>query len=316
MFSTLRKINPVFILIIVPLIWGVNFTIMKVGLQSLSPMPYNTSRLIVATIISWILVYVFKAYKKINVKDIRKILLVSILGFAIPQIGITLGVNLTTAGNSSLIMSLIPISVLIINVSLDKEQVHKWAIRGIIISFIGVILVILGSGNGLHISTSDLKGVAVILVAQFFAGFFTVFSKPLVEKYSPYQIIAYAMTVSALLFFIISFRSMGNVNWLLLSSPAWLSIIYSGIFALAVGNSIWVWAVKKIGPTKTAVYNNLTPVFAIITGCVFLHESFGWFQLIGAFIILVGLYITQKSKVPVESFVQCNVNPVKCDCHV
>ncbi len=299
MFSKLRQINPVIILVSVPFFWGINFTVMKVGLQSLAPMSFNTSRLIIASILSWILVWAFKAYKPMAWSDMPAIFSVSVLGFAIPQIGITWGVNYTTAGNSSLIMALIPISVLLINVILGKEAVNKWGIRGIILSFIGVILVILGSGSGLKISSSDLIGVTILLVAQFFAAYFTVFSKPLVEKYSPYQVIAYAMTISSLLFLLISVRSLADINWIQLPGSAWVSILYSGIFALAAGNCIWVWAVKKIGSTKTAVFNNLTPVFAIITGCFFLQETFGWSQLAGAFVILIGLIITQrKQRIP------------------
>lgn len=296
MLTKVRLLNPVLILVIVPFIWGINFTVMKVGLQSLAPMAYNTSRLIIATIVSWVFVYNLKAYKKVAFNDIPAILLVSIIGFAVPQIGITLGVSYTTAGNSSLIMALIPISVLLINVILGKETVHKWSIIGIILSFIGVVLVVLGTGSGFSISRSDLMGVSILLFAQFFAAYFTVFSKPLVERYSPYQVIAYAMTISSLLFLVISYKSLSGVSWTILPSSAWFSILYSGIFALAVGNCIWVWAVKKIGSTKTAVFNNLTPVFAIVTGCIFLQETFGLSQLAGAFVILIGLIITQKEQ--------------------
>lgn len=294
--SPSRNINPRIILAIVPVIWGVNFTVMKVGLQSLSPIPYNTSRLLVATIICWILVWSLKAYQKVELKDWQPIIVTSLLGFALPQVGITLGVNLTTAGNSSLILSLIPLSVWTINLFLGRETINRTITAGIFISFIGVTLIVLGTGNGFTISKSDLLGILIIFGSQFCCAYYTVFSKPLVDKYSPYQVIAYTMTISTLVFTIISFGSLTNISWTKLPSSAWYSIIYSGIFALAVGNFIWVWAVREIGSTRTAVFSNVTPIFAIATGCIFLHESFRLFQFIGAAIILTGLIMTQRAQ--------------------
>lgn len=296
MTSKSHTIDPRIILLSVPLIWGINFTAMKIGLQSLTPLAYNTSRLIVATVVSWIIVLSLKAYQKVDPTDWQAIIITSLLGFALPQIGITIGVNLTTAGNSSLIMALIPVSVWIINLFLGREIVTKWATRGVFLSFSGVLLIILGTDSGLSISTSDLLGIVVLLGSQFCCAYYTVFSKPLVEKYSPYQVIAYTMTISTLVFIIISFRSLVEVTWAGLPSSAWLSIFYSGILALAAGNFIWVWGIREIGSTSTAVFTNVTPIFAILTGCIVLKESFGLIQIIGAVIIFTGLIITQKAQ--------------------
>ncbi|NLB87778.1 MAG: DMT family transporter [Syntrophomonadaceae bacterium] len=296
MTSKSPTIDPRIILLAVPVIWGINFTVMKIGLQSLSPLTYNTSRLIVATFISWILVFILKSYQKVEPADWQAIIVTSLLGFALPQIGITIGVSLTTAGNCSLIMSLIPVSVWIINSFLGQEIVTKWATRGVFLSFSGVFLIILGTGSGLSISSSDLLGIVIILGAQFCCAYYTVFSKPLVEKYSPYQVIAYTMTISTLVFIIISFSSLVNVTWTELPSSAWLSIFYSGILALAAGNFIWVWGVREIGSTSTAIFSNVTPIFAILTGCIVLKESLGMIQIIGAIIILTGLVITQRAQ--------------------
>ena len=183
MTSKSHTIDPRIILLSVPLIWGINFTAMKIGLQSLTPLAYNTSRLIVATVVSWIIVLSLKAYQKVDPTDWQAIIITSLLGFALPQIGITIGVNLTTAGNSSLIMALIPVSVWIINLFLGREIVTKWATRGVFLSFSGVLLIILGTDSGLSISTSDLLGIVVLLGSQFCCAYYTVFSKPLVEKY-------------------------------------------------------------------------------------------------------------------------------------
>jgi drug/metabolite transporter (DMT)-like permease len=77
---------------------------------------------------------------------------------------------------------------------------------------------------------------------------------------------------------------------------AWLSTLYSGVFALCFANFLWIWGVGIIGSAKAALYNNLPPVFAVAAGYLLLGESFGLLQLAGAAIIFGGLYLTRTRK--------------------
>jgi len=269
---------------------------MKMGLKSLPPMTFNTSRLLVATVLCWIIVYALKVNKRVASEDWPGIIMISLFGFALPQIGITLGVNLTSAGNSALIMALVPISVWIINRFLYNEDMNRWITLGVFLSFLGVVFVILGTGQGIHVSKSDLTGILMLLGSQFGAAYFTVSSGSLVEKYSQYQVIAYCMTISSIVFMVLSPGGLIQTNWSALPGTAWFSIVYSGVFALAAGNFIWVWAVKEVGSTRTAVFNSLTPLFAILTGYIFLGEKFRLLQFVGAAVILAGLIMTQKGQ--------------------
>ena len=93
------------------------------------------------------------------------------------------------------------------------------------------------------------------------------------------------MTISTLVFIIISFRSLVEVTWAGLPSSAWLSIFYSGILPWQQETSFGYGVLEKSAGTSTAVFTNVTPIFAILTGCIVLKESFGLIQIIGAVII-------------------------------
>lgn len=290
--------NPLVIglsLLAVTAIWGANFTVMKLGLQELSPLVFNTTRLVVSAAAAWMCVGVMKIYRTMTPEDRRAVLVLGILGFALPQVCITLGVSLTAAGNCSIIMALIPVSVLILNRLTGMEKSSPKMAAGIAVSLSGVVLIVLGSSAGLSISAADIKGVLVMLAAQFLCAYFTVYSRPLMEKYHPFQIIAWLLSVAAVFFAAVTLPQLLAADWREVTVRGWSSVAYSGILALALGNLVWGWGIKVLGSTRIAVFNNITPIFAVVTAWLVLGESFSLLQFGGALVIVVGVQFTQKA---------------------
>lgn len=284
------------ILVFVTFLWGINPTIMKIGLIRIPPVPYNALRMFFAVIASWIVVMICGSYQKIERVDLKKLFFISLFGFFIFQLCFTIGVNMTTAGNASLILGTLPITVALINKFLGTEDITYKMVIGIILAVLGVVLIIMGSNKSFGLSKNHIKGGILLLIAQISYAYFTVFSKEVAKKYSNSLVTAYIVTITTILFTAVSFKSIISIDWIDIPIVAWLSNVYSGVFAICIGNFLWVFAVQKIGSTKTSLYNNLPPVFAIITGYIFLGESFGFIQFIGAITIFIGLYITKNNK--------------------
>lgn len=282
------------VLFIVAIIWGINPPIMKLGLYDLPPMPYNTVRMIIATVIAWIFLWLSGTHRPYEKIDRKKLYSVSILGFFVFQLFFTVGVYRTTAGNASFTLSLLPVSVLIINKLFHIEKITKPALIGVVMSISGILLIVLGSGNEFSLTNDHMIGTLFLLLAEVGYGYYTVFSKDLLKKYSVYQVTAYLMTITTALFILVSIPSLMEVHWLTIPLTAWLSTLYSGIFALCVGNFIWIWGTGRIGSTKAAMYNNLAPVFAVISAYFLLGETFGLLQIIGAAGIFGGIYVTRN----------------------
>lgn len=282
------------ILLLVSFIWGINPTIMKVGLLYLPPMPYNAVRMLIALLFSWLMLSMSKTYKPFERQDIKLMLLVGAAGFFIFQLTFTFGVQNTTAGNSSLLLALVPASVAIINKLFKIEDISTRMVLGIGMSLFGVILIVVGSGKEFSTSGNHLFGACMMLIAQFAYGYYSVFSKPLLSKYSTYQVTAYMVTIAAALFVPVALPSLIPIEWNEVPLIAWFSVLYSGVFAICMGNFLWMWAIGKIGSTRTALYNNLSPIFAVATGYIFLGEGFGWLQFFGAVVIFWGMYLTRQ----------------------
>ncbi len=282
------------VLVLVTLIWGLNMPIMKIGLLSLPSMPYNAARMLCALAATLIISLLTKKYRPVAREDIKPILLISVIGFFVFQLFLTAGVQKTAAGNASLIMALLPVSVAIINKVCKIEEITRQALAGIIVSLSGVVLIIAGSGKEVSFEPEHLSGALLLLAGQASYGYYTVFSKDLLAKYSTYQLTTYVVLISTVLFCLTAWPSIMATDWRHVPLAGWASIVISGVFALCICNFLWFWGVGKIGSIKASIFNNLAPVFAIIGSYVLLGETFSLLQFVGAAIIFFGLNLARK----------------------
>jgi len=283
-------------LLFVSFLWGLNPVIMKIGLKYVEPFTFNLVRICLSAVFSWIFLFISKSYKKVERKDYKDILLISILGFFIFQYFYALGVKMTTSGNVGLILAFLPICVAIISRIFKIEKISREMVTGIVLSIIGVVFVILGGGNSINIFDQHILGSLLTFIAVFSYGYYTVFSKRLAQKYSRYQIIPYTLTICTLAFIPLSYKELLEVNWKAIPMAFWLACFYSGVLSISLANIIWIWGIEKIGSTKTSVYNNFTPIFALIGGYIILKETLKPLQFIGIPIVFLGLYLTRAEK--------------------
>ena len=284
------------VLAFVAFLWGINPPAMKIGLLYVDPMPYNAIRMLVALLVGWVVLKRMTSWQPLRRED-WKIILISSLGFFFFQLFFTEGVQLTTAGNSSLILGCLPVSVAIINHFHGFESISRITMIGILVSLTVVVVMVTGTGKEINLTGEHSIGALMLLIAQMSYGYYTVFSRQLLSTYSAYQITAYILLNSTGLFVLVSLPSIAATDWQSVPWSGWASILYSGLFPLCLGNCLWIWGIGILGSTKASLYNNLPPVFSVTIGYLFLGESFGWLQFIGAVIIFLGLYITKNKKV-------------------
>jgi len=277
-------------LFFVSFVWGLHPAVMKIGLVSLPFVAYNALRMLLAAPVLWLVVFATGRYRPLAREDVKAVLLISLAGFFAFQMLFVSGVERTTAGNASLIGCLLPVAVAVINRVWRIEPLSRATAAGIAASLAGVALIVAGSGKEVSLAGRNLLGALLLLGSQFCYGYYTVFSRPLLDRYSPYQVTAWVVTVSAVLFAGIALPDFLAISWGEVPPAAWLSVAYSGVVAMCVGNLLWVWGVGRIGSARTSLFNNVSPVFAVASGYLLLGEEFGLLQLAGAVVIFWGVY--------------------------
>lgn len=220
---------------------------------------------------------------------------VGLLGNALYQILFVIGLDLTTSGVSSLLIGTIPVWAALLAMALKLEQLTRQTWIGIVIAFVGVVLVALGGDNGTGTdqpAKNALMGNALTLLAAVCWAGYTVFSKDLLERYSALRVSALGLLLGVPGLWLSALSDVVAQDWRAVSPAAWGGIFYAGFISIALAYLIWSMGVQRLGAARTAVFNNLVPVVTFALAFAILHEPIAWLQIMGGVIVLAGVWHT------------------------
>jgi drug/metabolite transporter (DMT)-like permease len=137
------------LLLMMSLVWGVNFTVVKTALTEFSPLSLNSVRFGLASLFLLIFLWLLERDLSFHREDIGRLVLLGLIGHTIYQLCFIHGIARTTASNSSLILATVPIFVALLSSILGVERVERKVWQSVILSFIGILLITQGAGRAL-----------------------------------------------------------------------------------------------------------------------------------------------------------------------
>ena len=216
-----------FLMLLVVVIWAVNFLFVKQALSELPPLVFNGIRLMVAALALLLFAAAGGENLKIEKKDIWAIIVLGVIGNTFYQIFFILGFNLTTASNTSVILAMTPVFVAILS-SIFRFESLRWIVWiGIFLSFVGLYLVVAGKSGGFQLSWDYIRGDVIVFGGVVFWALYTVLSKPILDRISPIKWTALTMTAGSLMFFLISLHKIVSFDFHRVSFKSWAMLIYS-----------------------------------------------------------------------------------------
>jgi len=283
-------------LIAMSIVWGLNFTAIKGAVSEFQPLTFNTIRFAISSLFLLGLLWLRERSIRVHRKDLARFVLLAIIGNTAYQMFFINGIALTTATNSALILATTPIFIILFGAFLNVEKVTSRIVQGVILSFIGVVMIVLGTGNSLTFSNQSLLGDLLIVANPICWSIYTVLSKPMLKEYSPLKLTAVTMAIGAVPLVLVGIPSLGTQNWAEISTSSWVGLGFSAFLAIGLGYVIWYTGVSRIGSAKTSLYDNLVTVFAVASAWIILSESMTWIQILGAVLVFGSLYLVRRKE--------------------
>lgn len=288
-------------LIAVMFIWGGNMIAVKVALAEMNPMAFNSLRFLLATATMLLALAIRERDLRVSRRDLRWLILTGIVGNTVYQLLFINGINLSTAGNTAFMVATAPVWVAVIGKLWGLERLSRPQWVGVFTSLAGVSCVVLGSGQEIALTSGTVPGDLLTLTGAMCWAGYTVMTRPVMSRHSPLRVTAYAMALGTGPLVLIGMPSILAQDWGAVTPLGWGMLVYGSIGALVVGYLVWGWGVRVIGSTRTAIYNNLTPVVAGILGYLMLSEAWTFLRALGAAAILVGLYLVRTRGIAVRT---------------
>lgn len=279
------------LLLLMAAIWGINFSVVKYGMRWLEPLAYNGLRVALAAVVLLAVVRV-RGLALPPRRQTLALLGLGVLGNGLYQVFFVEGISRTRAGNASLVMAAGPALIALMGRFYGVEKVHRRGYLGIALSVVGIGIVMSGTAAA-QVGDASLHGDLLILLASATWAAYSVLLKPLTHHVDGIQVSALTMLGGAVPLLLVASPALSRTEWTALPAQAWLSIAYSGIFALVIAYLIWYRGMKLIGPTRTAMYSNLQPIFAVLVAWAALGEVPTLAQGAGATAVMAGLLLTR-----------------------
>jgi len=274
-------------------IWGANFSVVKIAMETLSPMAFNAIRFTVATVIVLLAARIVGDDWRVDRHDAGQLVILGLVGNTVYQLFFISGIARTTAGNSALMLGAVPVYVSLIGAATGLERLRWRGWLGCLIAFGGIVLIVVGSDQAVEVKGESLLGTLLVLCSAITWAVYTVLSRPLLRRHSSLKVTGLSMLTGTPAILLAAVPQCRAQNWAAVPWQGWLGLAYSAVLALGLAYVSWNAGVKIVGSARTAVYSNLTPVIAMIIGWLWLGEQLGWLKIIGAAVIVGGVFLAR-----------------------
>lgn len=280
-------------MLIVVLIWGANFSFMKMALAEMSGMSFAGLRFSLAAIILLALL----RWREGSIGAPRAawwpLIWMGVLSNTLYQVFFMYGLTHTSVANASLIIATTPLMVSFLGAVSGVEALRRPVVLGGLLGFTGVALILVGKGAELGVGR--LAGDAAIFGATLCWAIFTLGVKALRAPISTLKLTALTMATGAPGLLLLGAPGLVALDWGGVSARAWTGVAYSTLLAIVVAYALWNNGVRVVGSGRTAIFNSMIPLIAMLVAWPLLGETPRPIQIGGAMLILGGVLLARLS---------------------
>lgn len=278
-----RSIKAHLLLVLITLIWGSTFVLVKEALNDSSPLVLNAVRMALAAVL--LAVYYRKKITVLTKPALTAGVVVGIflyLGYALQ----TSGLKLTTPSKSAFLTGTSTVMVPLVLVAIWRAHIHLWRVAGIVLALAGLFLMTVPA----DLAKVNFGDVLTVGCAFGFA-FQIVFLGRATQRF-PFEQIAVLQVGTAAVLMALTAPFLERPHFHP-SGTVLAAVLITGIFGTAVAFTVQAWAQQFTPATHTALIFTLEPVFAWLTSFIYLQERLGVRAGAGALLILGGVLVSE-----------------------
>jgi len=286
----------IFAILILTLLWGLNYTVIKYSNQGVSPVFASALRSIIASICG--IIYCVKKREKLFHTDIMLFhgFMVGLL-FGLEFACMYFGMLYTDAARSVIFVYLSPFVVAVgAHFFLKGDRLTFLKILGLLLAFTGIVFVFYGRpktakatmviGDLLEIAAAFLWGATTLYIKRFMA-----------EKVHPINTFLYQLFFSIPILFIASFIL--EPKWIYKIDPYIVcSIFYQSVIVAFISYFIWFKLIHNYPVSRLSAFTFFTPVFGVLFGLLFLNEELTVSLMVGLPLVSVGIFFVNWRRKP------------------
>lgn len=281
-------------ILMLTLLWGLNYSAIKISNEGIAPVFGSTLRSIIASICG--VIYCLRKGEKLFHTDIRLFhgVVVGLL-FGLEFACIYFGMLYTDSARSVVFVYLSPFVVAVgAHFFLKGDRLTLLKTLGLIIAFAGIVSVFYGKpktakphmlfGDLLEITAGILWGATTLYIKKFMAG-----------KVEPIHTFLYQLFFSIPILLVVSLIL--ESNWIYqMNLPVLASVIYQSVIVAFISYLVWFKLIHQYSVSRLSAFTFFTPIFGVLSGILFLREELTLSLMIGLPMVSVGIFLVNWKK--------------------
>lgn len=271
------------------ILYGINYLAVKeVCPVGMHPYSLSVMRAIGALVLLWVSV-VFIPSQKIERKDWMKMVLGGILGVAVNQTLLIVGINSTSSINASIIMTSNPLFVMILAAIFLRNPITRLKILGVVLGASGAALLIFHSGR-VEMNAETMFGDTVILVNSIMYAVYLIYIKPLMLKYDAFTVMRWMFLFGSGFVLLFGGHEFFATDFAAITPYVWSMTAFVVVGATFFTYLLSVYGLKFVNPSTVSIYINLQPIIASMVAIMMARDHLDAIRIISMVLVIGGVY--------------------------
>jgi drug/metabolite transporter (DMT)-like permease len=273
--------------------WGGTWPAGKLAVEDAPPLTVATARFLLATLLLalWA-AFQSGALRRPSRADIPLLLAMGATAVAGYNVLFLFGLELAPASDGAIIVpGLAPVFTALIAWPLLGERIGRWGAAGLVLAFVGLVLVVDPSGS---MDRDRALGVLLFVGGAVCWAVYSVIGRPATARFGPVAATLYAAATGTLMLVPFSFAGGGWGELAGADAAAWTSVLYLAVFGTVLGFVFFYEGISRIGASRAIAFALLVPIFGVLGSMLILGEELSATTFAGGVAIVLGLWLVQR----------------------
>ena len=276
--------------------WGLMAPIGKDAmLNGIDGIDLVSFRVLGGALLFW-LTSLFTKKEHVPVKDILLLGCAGLFALVFNQCSYTIGLNLTSPSNSSIMTTSMPIFAMVLSFFILKEPITWQKAGGVLLGCTGAVIIITTSATSGNAKVGNIWGDLLCMSAQLSFALYLSLFKPLIQKYSLFTVNKWMFTWATLIIWPFTLGHVSNIDFAYVPMSTWWETGFVVFFGTYISYICMMVGQQTLRPTVVSVYNYMQPLVSVSVSVAAGLAVFKTSQALAAILVFSGVWFVVKSK--------------------
>ena len=276
--------------------WGLMAPIGKDAmLNGIDGIDLVSFRVLGGALLFW-LTSLFTKKEHVPVKDILLLGCAGLFALVFNQCSYTIGLNLTSPSNSSIMTTSMPIFAMVLSFFIMKEPITWQKAGGVLLGCTGAVIIITTSATAGNAKVGNIWGDLLCMSAQLSFALYLSLFKPLIQKYSLFTVNKWMFTWATLIIWPFTLGHVSNIDFASVPMSTWWETGFVVFFGTYISYICMMVGQQTLRPTVVSVYNYMQPLVSVSVSVAAGLAVFKTSQALAAILVFSGVWFVVKSK--------------------